>query len=116
MNVQTDITQFDVRSEEHMLTRLEWRVVSLALREAGECGCANVVEPSALRRFLGKMLATLTGWKAKMPLADPRLETLRRFVCLSTWRHKAAAEFAEKLVDLGFSRAQVRAVALLAGR
>ena len=61
------------RQETPALSSLEWKVVSLAMREA------TCVEPEAIS-WLGRLFHRATGIEPKMPLADPRLETLRRFV------------------------------------
>lgn len=99
-----------------MLSRLEWQVVSLAMREAGECGCHDVIAPSPIGRAFRRTIALITGGPERKPLADPRLEALRRFVCLSRWGNRAAEEVAGRLIELGFSDRQVRAVQMLAGR
>jgi hypothetical protein len=99
-----------------MLTGLEWKVVALALREASDGGCGGIVPPSRLTRLFRRIAHALTGWEGPRPLADPRLETLRRFVCTSRWGHHDAAALAQSLLQQGFSQPQVRAVAMLVGR
>ena len=66
-----------------MLSDLEWKVVSLAMREAGE---AVVHEPGRLGLRLRAFWSAVTGWEPKRPLADPRLELLRRYVCTARGR------------------------------
>ena len=95
-----------------MLSDLEWKVVRLAIREAGE---AAVGEPGPLGRRLRTFWSAVTGWEPKRPLADPRLELLRRFVCTQRGR-RDAAELAARLVGLGFTPNQLTAVTLLARR
>ncbi|HWL46196.1 MAG TPA: hypothetical protein VNQ31_00635 [Sphingomonadaceae bacterium] len=99
-----------------MLSRLEWKVVALALHEASERGCSGIMPPSRLTRLFRRIGRALTGWEGPRPLADPRLETLRRFVCTSRWGHRDAAVLAQRLVEQGFSQHQVRAVAMLVAR
>lgn len=96
-----------------MLSPLEWRVVSLALREAGEMSCTG--EPSRLRRWLRGVWSAITGWEPRRPLADPRLEMLRRFVCTARGR-RDAADIAARLIGMGFTRSQLAAVTLLVRR
>ena len=98
------------------LSPLEWKVVALALREAGDHGCGGYTPPSRFGMFVRRMVAALTGYQGKLPLADPKLETLRRFVCTARGRAEVAAELGRKLIDLGFSARQVAAVATLARR
>ncbi|MBV9842378.1 MAG: hypothetical protein JOY99_12760 [Sphingomonadaceae bacterium] len=101
------------RIEAPALSALEWKVVRLALREAGELRCAGVAEPSRLRQRLRRLWTALTGWEPQRPLADPRLEMLRRFVCTARGR-RDAAEIARRLLGMGFTQRQLAAVTLLA--
>lgn len=116
MSVKAEMTQFDEATGAKGLSRLEWRVVSLALKEAMAAGWTDLTPLGRIGGGIGRLFRAITGMPPRTGLADPRLETLRRFVCLSYWRHRAAGELADRLVDLGFSRAQVRAVATLAVR
>ena len=91
------------------LSALEWKVVSLAMREAGEGGCGA----SRPRGWLRRIIDGGMGARPKMPLADPRLETLRRFVC--TVRGRAdVSELKRRLVEFGFHPGQISAVAVIA--
>jgi len=102
--------------EAPQLSPLEWKVVALAMREAGDRGCGGYAPPSRIRTFFRAVLRVLTGHPGQLPLADPRLETLRRFVCTARGRAEVASELGRKLVELGFSTRQVAAVAMLAQR
>ena len=90
------------------LSPLEWKVVSLAMREAGEHGC-----DARQRGWLGRLLGQAHGFRPRLPLADPRLETLRRFVCRLVDRADTS-ELAPRLIELGFHPAQISAVTMLA--
>jgi hypothetical protein len=48
-----------------------------------------------------------------MPLADPRLETLRRFVCRVRGRADVS-DLSNRLTEFGYSQNQISAVAMLA--
>ena len=87
------------------LSALEWKVVSLAMREAG-------TGDSRRRGWFGRMIDGTTGLRPKLPLADPRLEALRRFVCRVRDRADVS-ELGPRLVELGFHPNQVSAVAML---
>jgi len=90
------------------LSPLEWKVVSLAMREAGEAGRAG-----DRRGWLSRLFGTAVGLRPKLPLADPRLETLRRFVCRVRDRADVS-EIKPRLIELGFHPGQISAVAMLA--
>jgi hypothetical protein len=98
-----------------VLSRLEWQVVRIALAEADRA----VAEPAAARSRLGRWIAAshrwLTGVEPAAGLADPRLEAVRRFVVAVRRGAADTGPRGEALLALGFSREQVRGIAL-AGR
>lgn len=94
--------------QEPTLSALEWKVVSLAIREAAEAGCGTMRSS-----WLGRLVRRAAGVAPKMPLADPRLETLRRYVCRVRGRADAS-DLSNRLVELGYSPNQISAVAMLA--
>ena len=97
---------------EPTLTRNEWAAVSLALQDAQRCGCAAEAldaRSGAIHR-LGKLLF---GRRRPTPLANPRLEAVRHFVCASRRRKLPATELASPLEEQGFSPAQIDALGLL---
>ena len=88
------------------LSALEWKVVSLAMREAESGGQRR-------RGWLGRWIEGSTGIRPPLPLADPRLETLRRFV--GRVRAQAdASDLKRRLVEFGFQPSQISAVAMIA--
>lgn len=87
------------------LSALEWKVVSLAIREAGD--------PGRARSWLGRLFGAAAGLRPKLPLADPRLETLRRFVARLCDRGDVS-DLKPRLIELGFHPGQISAVAMLA--
>lgn len=92
------------------LSRIEWQAVSIGLKDAAKCGCGGLPRPGSLGSRLSRML---TGIETPKPLADPRLEAVRNFVC-ATQRHRhRAEEYAPALLEQGFNRAQIEALALL---
>jgi hypothetical protein len=95
------------------LSRAEWDTVSTAFNDAWTGACrAN--EPSALRRFGRKLLALTTGIRTPPPLADDRLDTLRRFLCTTRTTGNPSSRLWSELLEQGYSEAQVEALALLA--
>lgn len=91
------------------LSALEWKVVTLAMREANEAGCGRMRRTG----WFGRMLRGPSGVRPTLPLADPRLEALRGYVC----RVRSRAdddELREQLIEYGFHPSQLAAVATLA--
>ena len=102
---QPDAFRPDISISAPTLSALEWKVVSLAMREANEFGGGT--------SWLGRLFHRATGIAPKLPLADPRLETLRRFV--SRVRSRAdVSDLVNSLQDLGYNHSQITAVAMLA--
>ena len=91
------------------LTKLEWQAVSVALNDAARCGCPPPDRPSLLHRIY----AALTGNRRIMPLANPRLEAVRRFVCDTRRNRRPAETVVPELLAQGFSTRQIDALALL---
>ena len=94
------------------LDPVEWRAVAIALQDADRAAWL-APEGNSLRSRLGHLYTRLTGTTPVPPLADPRLDTLRRFVH-ATRRTRAMAEpLVPAMMAQGFNRAQVEAIALL---
>lgn len=94
------------------LSRTEWQAVRIALNDAAACGCVETPR-EGWRARIARLWILLTGNEPARPLADPRLEALRRFVCATRRLHRPAERHVPALVALGFNRAQVDAIALL---
>lgn len=95
------------------LSAAEWMVVSLAFKDAADCGCAIPPEPGSVRDRIGRLRRALFGGERTKTLADARLEALRRFVCTTRVTRRPAEQYAGDLATQGFSRAQIDALALL---
>ena len=93
-----------------MLSTAEWRAVSVAFNDAADVRCGV----SAKQGRLSRIFTALTGIEPKRPLADARLEALRGFVCQTRSTRKEAEEMVPTLIEQGFNRAQISALALLA--
>ncbi len=96
------------------LSALEWQVVAAAFNDASGHSCGNARKPSRLTSGLRRLLEALTGLRAPPPLADPRLEKLRFFLCFTRDKGRPSRQAWEELLELGFSEAQTEALALLA--
>lgn len=90
------------------LNDLEWQAVSVALSDATTCGCGDVVEPKAITRIL----RSIFGIKPAQPLADPKLEAVRRFVCMAKLHGVVDAQRAI-LSKYGYNGRQIAAMVLL---
>jgi hypothetical protein len=102
-----------MQATEIMLSKAEWTTVAVAMKDATGFGCSLPAEPGSLRHRLQKIGQALFGWEPRLGLADPRLETLRRFVCSSRAQRHADEAMVPALLAQGFNRAQVEALALL---
>jgi hypothetical protein len=95
------------------LSQTEWAAVSVAFQDAAACGCSAV--PATERpSLLGRVADTLFGARRPTPLANPRLEAIRQFVCTTRRQRQPAAHLVPVLADHGFNPAQIEAIALLA--
>jgi len=103
--------KIDVQTQPHLSTA-EWQAVAVALRDAQRSGCAvsDGMKESRLSRFF----RALTGIEKPRPLADPRLDAVRRFVCASRRNVARAREIASELVAFGYSRDQIEALRIVA--
>jgi hypothetical protein len=95
------------------LSRAEWGTVSAAFSDA-RIGTCQADRPSALRRVLCRLVLLLTGIRPAAPLANDRLDTLRRFVCTTRSNGSPSPHLWSELIACGYSEAQVEALALLA--
>ncbi len=95
------------------LTRTEWAAVSVAFQDAAACGCTAVVA-TGRTTLVGRIANALFGSRAPTPLANPRLEAIRQFVCTTRRQRSPAAELTPVLAAHGFNAAQIEAIALLA--
>lgn len=92
-----------------LLSKTEWQAVSVALVDASKCGCTAAAKSGPL----GRLFRALTGISGQTPLADPRLEAVRSFVCETRRYRRPAEAHVPALLDHGFNRSQVEALALL---
>lgn len=89
------------------LSPLEWQAVAIGFHDAD----TGAGQPSLLRGLIDK----LQGRAAANPLADERLEALRRFGCAArAAQGRVADAVAQPLLDLGISRPQLAMVAACA--
>jgi hypothetical protein len=101
----------DIEAQPH-LTNAEWQAVTVALRDAERFACAGSLEEPEGR--LSRLFRSLFGIEQPRPLADPRLDAVRRFVCASRRNVARAREIASELIALGYSRDQIEALRIVA--
>ncbi len=104
----------DVKDARPSLTTLEWQVVAAAFSDASGHACGSAGKPSRLSAGFHRLIGALTGLRPTQPLADPRLEKLRFFLCFTRDHGRPSQRTWEELLELGFSEAQVEALAMLA--
>ena len=93
------------------LSQAEWNAVAIALRDPDRH--VHTASRSAAGRFFDRVYTAFTGNSPATSLADPRLETLRRFVVGQRRNHADERSVSEMLAQ-GFNRAQVQAISLIA--
>lgn len=92
------------------LSATEWRAVTVALRDAERLPCSL----SRKEGRIGRLVRWLTGIEAPRPLADPRLEAVRSFVCASRRNMARAREIGAELAGFGYTPSQIEALRLVA--
>lgn len=95
------------------LSRAEWLAVSIGIQDAMKGGCWAPPAAGPLTSGFKRLTRVLTGIEPPRPLADPRLEALRRFVCSARRQRDDADDHARALLEHGFNPAQVEAITLL---
>lgn len=100
----------DIKAQPH-LTTAEWQAVTVALRDAEHLSCGASSKPEGR---LSRLFRAVTGIEQPRPLADPRLDAVRRFVCASRRNVVRAREVASELMVLGYSREQIEALRIVA--
>jgi len=92
------------------LSPVEWHAIAIALRDADASTlCPSSKASSHWNRVVDFLLAR----RRPMPLADPRLEALRQFVCATRRRRDVADDMVPSMLEQGYSRSQIEAIALL---
>ncbi|MDB5737274.1 MAG: hypothetical protein JWO65_942 [Sphingomonas bacterium] len=96
------------------LSQTEWQAVAVAIRDADNRrhGAARAVHEPEGR--IASALRWLIGIEAPKPLADPRLDAVRRFVWAARSHGRNALELAPELMRFGYSPAQIEALRLVA--
>lgn len=94
------------------LNRAEWRAVSEALVEARGCGCAAA--PGSVADRAAKLLAAVTRRVPARAAPSPRTAAISDFICATRRSRRITEDRVTALIDAGYNRAQIDAIALLA--
>jgi hypothetical protein len=89
----------------NMFSGLEWTVLRMAQEEAcrGVTPCAS----SRLGATLDRLWAVVSGRRGALPLANPRLEALRRFACAAVIGGASLQSATAGLLQAGYTPAHV---------
>jgi hypothetical protein len=101
----------DIHAQPH-LTTVEWQAVTIALRDAEHA--VDVAPQGQPEGRVSRVFRMLTGIERARPLADPRLDAVRRFVWASRRRIAKAREIGGELRAFGYSCEQIEALRLVA--
>ena len=93
------------------LTELERRVVHLGRADADRGNRSRPLSP-----LFTRLVGVLTGVRPVQPLAEERLELLRRYACATRRRETGTPTLAEQLRGFGFSADAIGTATALARR
>ena len=94
------------------LSRQELLAVRIGIADAA-CGCREPAAPRAELGWFARVMLWLLGDHAPRPLASPRLEVVRRFVCATRAGHQPGAALMSELQKLGLQPAHLATLANL---
>jgi hypothetical protein len=103
-----------MNSDNHQaLTRQDWMAARIGIADAEVCNCGEPAVPaSELGRF-ARAILWLFGNRAPTPLANSKLEMLRRFFCATRAGHSPSVTVVSELQRLGFQPAHLASIANL---
>lgn len=98
------------------LSGIERTVIELARQEAGTRRASCAEPRSRLMAKLRRLVDIVAGRRGPLPLANPRLEALRRFACSAATGGVIREDEVGMLVRAGFTWAEAQAVRVVAAR
>jgi hypothetical protein len=101
----------DIQAQPRLST-VEWQAVTIALRDAEHA--IHVAPQGQAEGRVARLFRALTGIEKARPLADPRLDAVRRFVWASRRRIAKAREIGGELRAFGYSCEQIEALRMVA--
>lgn len=91
------------------LSREEWQAAWVGAHDA-QAGCRAAAVPVARKGRFGRLAHWLFGDHAPLPLANPRLEALRRYACALGSGSKPDGALVDELHARGIDAAQLAAL------
>ncbi|NKJ42078.1 MULTISPECIES: hypothetical protein [unclassified Novosphingobium] len=96
------------------LSRQDWLAAHVGAHDADSIGCRAPAVPSHEKTRLKRWMTRLFGDNAPMPLADPRLEAVRRFACATRAGKAPDGALIGELHQRGLDDAELAAIARFA--
>jgi hypothetical protein len=92
------------------LTREDWMAARIGAEDAARYGCRQPAAPRETLSRFARFLVWLLGENAPRPLANPRLEAVRRFACATRAGHQPGVALVSELHRLGVQPAHLAAL------
>lgn len=89
------------------LSREDWLAASIGAQDAARFGCRQPAAPRETLGWLARALVWVMGDDRPRPLANPRLEAMRRFGCAVRQGHQPGVVLVSALHTLGVQPAQL---------
>ena len=83
------------------LTREDWMAARIGAQDAGIHGCRQPAVPRGELGLVARGLVWLLGEQGPRPLANPRLEAVRRFACATRAGNQPGVALVSELHRLG---------------
>ncbi len=96
------------------LSRQDWLAAHVGAHDADTIGCRAPATPDHAKTRLQRWMTRLFGDNAPMPLADPRLEAVRRFACATRAGRLPDGTLIGELHQRGLDDAELAAIARFA--
>lgn len=93
-----------------VLTREDWMAARIGIEDAARYGCREPVAPRQTLGWFARAMVWLLGENAPRPLANPRLEAVRRFACATRAGHRPGVALVSELHRFGVQPAHLAAL------
>lgn len=96
------------------LSRQDWLAAHVGAHDADSIGCRAAAVPDHAKSRIQRWMTRLLGDNAPMPLADPRLEAVRRFACATRAGRRPDPALIGELHQRGLDEPELAAIARFA--